>query len=118
MSAVADMSAALAAALGTVAGLSVYTDPGVSADPPAVLIGPPSLTWDGYVSAPTDARYELILMVAADERANERLWDLLPQVAAAVDTVQDAVVRSAEPGAWTTGTTELPCYRITVETSL
>lgn len=118
MSAVAEVSGALAAALRTVDGLRVYTDPGAVIDPPGALVGPPQLTWGGYVAAPTEARFVVVLMVAADERALERLWDLVPLVAAAVDTVPDAVVRQANPGVWLTGGIELPCYEIQIEASL
>lgn len=119
MSAVAETSQALAAALRTVPKLRVYTDPGAVIDPPGVLVGPPRLTWGGYVGDPTDALFVVTLAVPADDRALERLWDLVPQVAEAIDTVPDAVVRSAEPGMWTTGNgTDLPCYLINVECSL
>lgn len=118
MSAIAKASQALAAALRTVPELRVYTDPGASIDPPAALVGPPQLTWEAYDVAPTGARFVVVLMAAADERALECLWDFVPLVAAAIEAVPDTVVRQANPGVWLTGGTELPCYEIQVEASL
>ncbi|GEL17687.1 hypothetical protein [Pseudonocardia asaccharolytica] len=118
MGAVADAAAELASALGTVPGVRVYTDLGAVIDPPGVVLGPPALTWGGPCADPVSARWLVAVVVAADERALPRLWDLAPLVAAAVDTVPDAVVIRADPGVWSTGTTELPCYELQIETSL
>ena len=62
-------------------------------DPPAAVLGPPTLTWDTFMSAPTNATFTLALAAPADDRALGRLFDLLPAVTVAVDTVTDAVVR-------------------------
>lgn len=110
---------AIVEALDTVDGVRSYTDLGAVVDPPATLLGPPALTWAGVGSAPSEARFLVVVVVQADDRAMPRLWDLVPRVVEALeDNVQDAVVVSASPGVWTGGGTELPCYEITVEISL
>lgn len=118
MGVVADAAAELAGALAGVAGVRLYTDLGASIDPPGVVLGPPALTWGGPCVEPVSARFLVAVVVAADERALPRLWDLAPLVAAAVDTVPDAVVVRADPGVWSTGTIELPCYELQIEMSL
>jgi hypothetical protein len=110
---------ALEGALATVPGLRVYTDPAAVVDPPAAVIGPPQLTWEAYSSDPTSARFVVFVVVAQDERSMPRLWELVPQVVATVETLVDAVIRSpVNPGAWTSGGTALPCYQIPIEVSL
>lgn len=116
MSVVADAADALLAALRTAAGVRVYDDPGALVDPPAVVLTPPRLTWSGYRSDPTDATFVAVAVVAADERASARLWDLVPLVAAAADELPDAAVKSAQPGTW--GSSELPAYLIEIEVAL
>lgn len=115
----AELAGELKAAVETVPDVRAYLDPGASIAPPGVVIGPPQLTFEGYSGDPTEATFVLAVCVAASDRAMARLWDLVPLVAAAVHThTEDAVVRRAQPGAWTAGGTELPCYELTVETNL
>jgi hypothetical protein len=109
---------ALAEALRTVEGLRVHTDPGALLDPPAAVVGPPALAWEGYDAAPTSARFVVVVVVAMDERALPRLWDLVPLVAAAVDTVPDAVLRTADPGVWSANGADLPSYELLIEVAL
>lgn len=118
MSAVAEMAEALRAALRGVEGVRHLTDAGESSDPPATTLGPPSLTWSGDLAEPREATFPVALVVPADERAFDRLWTLLPLVAAALDGVPDVVVRRAEPGTYPAGGVELPAYLIEVETAL
>lgn len=115
MSAVADLAAALKAACLTVSEIRVYEDLGGAVDPPAVVIGPPTLGWDTTSAEPSSARFSLYLVAAATDRALERLWALLPLVAAAVDAVPGAVVKTASPGFYQAGGVELPSYTVTVE---
>lgn len=110
---------ALAALLSGIEGVRIERRPGGSPAPPAIYVPPGSMTWDGYVTAPTEASFELVLAVAADERALEALYDLLPQVTETIDgSSVDAVVKSAEPGVWRVGAVELPAYFITVEAAI
>lgn len=109
---------ALTTAVDGVEGLRVYTDPGAILDPPAAIVGPPALTFGGPTSDPVDARFVVVVCVAFDDRAMTRLFELLPEVTAAVESETDAVVTGAMPGTWQTNQTALPCYEITVEMSL
>lgn len=113
------IAADLAALLGAIEGLRVEQRPGKAPAPPVVYIPPAAFAWEGYVLAPTEATFELVLAVAADERAVEALYDLLPQVTESIDgSAVDAVVKSADPGVWRVGSVELPAYFITVEAAI
>lgn len=112
-----DAAEALAGALRAVPGLRVYTDLGATIDPPGAIVGPPILTWD-VPGDPTNARFLIYVVAAADEYAVEKLWDLVPQVAGALDLVTDAAVTRADPGLYPSGGVELPCYEITCEVAL
>lgn len=114
--AVADAAASLILALRGVDGVRIYDDPAATIDPPGIVLAPPTLTWDGYRTEPTDATFVVAVVVRPDARAMERLWDLVPLVAAAVDGVPDAAVRRAEPGTWTAN--DLPAYLIEIEVAL
>ncbi|NIH81691.1 hypothetical protein [Amycolatopsis viridis] len=117
MRTVSEAAQQIETALKTVDKLRVYPL-GDDIDPPGLLIGAPQLTWDGYGSAPTTATFPVFLIVAMDERALELLWQLVTPVTAALDTVQDAVVQSADPGTFPAGSQNLPCYSFSVEVSL
>lgn len=114
----AQARAGLLAALGTVDELRVESDVGAQLDPPAAMVGPPALTFGGPTSDPAGATFVVIVAVAADDRAVDRLFALLPEVTAAIESQTDAVVTGADPGAWQNGSTALPCYEISVEMSL
>jgi len=94
--------------------------PGAQAEPPMVYIGPPSLTWEDYGLGATSAAYEVVLAVPADERAVDRLFELLDPITNAIDEGEDAgaVVVSAEPGVWQAGNTNLPAYFIRAEAAV
>jgi hypothetical protein len=116
VSAVADAVAALAAALAAaegLAGLRVYTDPSETVDPPAVVVGPPSLTWEGYGPAAA-ATFPVFVVVALDERALQRLWELVPAAQAALEETE-ATARSATPIVFNSGGQDLPAYEITTD---
>lgn len=119
MRTIAETGDALVAALLTVPDLragfvSQLTDPA----PPAALVSPPVLVWTGYRDGPTSATFEVAVCVAFDDRAMERLYELVPLVAAALEEVSDASVTEARPGTFRVGSADLPCYSISVETSL
>lgn len=118
MSAVKDAVAALNTALKGVEQVRLHADPGAAINPPATVVGPPSLTWDALAVWPTAARFLVYVVVAADQRALERLWDLVPVVAEAIDGLEDAVVVRADPGTYQTSGGELPCYQIQVDYAL
>lgn len=120
MIAIATAAAELVTALKTVEGLRVYSDQGADLDPPCALLGPPQLDWTRYNdSGPSSATFIVLVAVKADDRAVERLWDLVPAVAKAVETLPGAAVRQAFPVSLATGqTTQLPAYQLQVEVSL
>lgn len=118
MSAVSDVALALKAALETVPGVRVYTDLHTPVDPPGIVLGPPSLTWSAHCNGPTSGRFLAYVVVTADDRALTALWDLVPLVADAVETVEDAVVMRADPANFSGGSSDLPSYMIEIEVSL
>lgn len=110
----------LLAALKTVPGATATADPGATlANLPALVIGPPRLTWesDGRFG-PTAARYLVWAVVDADERAIERLWSLVVDTAEAIDSRSDGVVVQADPAVFPSGTAQLPAYEIQIEVPL
>lgn len=118
MSAVKIAAEALQTAAKGVAGVRVHTDLGAAVDPPATIVGPPALTWEGACVEPTEAQFPVWVVEAADERAMERLWERVPLVSEALDGAEDATVRRADPGTYPTGGVELPAYVITVDVAL
>jgi hypothetical protein len=120
MTTVAEAAADLIAALKTVDKLRVISDGTAALDPPCALLGPPQLDWTAYNGpGPGQATFVVLIAVPADDRATERLWDLVVTVAAAVESVVDAVVRSAFPISVTVGqSADLPAYQLQVEMSL
>lgn len=117
-SVVRDAALALQAALSG-AGYQGYHDPAKTVDPPAALVGPPELEWESHGTLePTLARFPVIVMVASDEYAVERLWEIPGAVALAVNELADAVVLAATPALYTAGGAELPSYELIVEIGL
>ena len=115
MSAVAEARDALSAALSAVPGLRVYTDPGKTIQPPAAVVSLPDLQFEGYCVEPTGATFDIAVVVKLDERAIERLQELVLQVTEALSEVPKAVVRAARTGTWND---QLPAYLIETEVSL
>lgn len=118
MSVIADAVAALEAAAKTVAGVEASTDLGANLNPPTVMIGPPQLTWDGYQVEPTEATFSVFVIVEFGEYAIEKLYKLVPQVAAALDANTDGSVISAAPAVFQSGGHDYPAYEISVEVPL
>jgi len=120
MSGVTTAADELEAAVGRVEGVRLYRDPaGAVASPPAVMVGPPRLTWESVCSEPTEATFVVYVLAAMNERAVAQLWELVPAVAAAIDEhVRAASVIEANPGVFNAGGRELPSYEITVEVAL
>lgn len=107
--------AALKAALGAVDEIRVYTDPGAKIDPPAAVVSLPDLRWENYQAPPTAAVFSIALIVKANDHAVDELARLVPEVAAAIETVDNAAVLTARVGAWRD---QLPAYLIEVEYAL
>lgn len=119
MSAVANAANALEDALNTAAGIRVYRDPGATVDPPGVVMGAPTLHWDLLDAAPNRATFQLYVISTENDRALERLWDLVPAVVAAASTYDRAAVGdTATSGSFNSGGVDLPAYTISVDVAL
>lgn len=119
MSAIRAAGDALEDVLKTVDGVRPYRDPGANIQPPGVLIGAPLLHWDLLDTAPSRATFRLYVLSREDDRALERIVDLVPLVAGAVATYDRATVLSpAAPGEWNAGGTALPAYVLNVDVVL
>lgn len=120
--AAAELAQAIRAKLGQV--FLVTTDPGGMTNPPAVVVGPPLLTWEAFGSLrgnspPTSATFTVFVVEQMDEYAVSNLWSHALQVTQVIeDDVLSAVVTTAAPGLFAANGQELPCYSITVEMSL
>lgn len=119
---VKDAATAVRTALETVPGLRVYTDLAATVDPPSVVVGPPALTWAGYDANPRLARFVVYVVTDDKDRAVEQLWELVPQVVAALEASPDADISlrpgedQATPTVWPNG--DLPAYEIITEVVL
>lgn len=115
MNAIQEKADALEAALRAVEGVRFYSFFGPKPDPGkegAVVLALPRLTWDTYSDEPTGATFLVAVVVAVDERAGSRLWELTPRVVAAIEAVPGCAVREpVDPGEWV----GLPSYQILVE---
>lgn len=109
---------ALNTALTGLAGIRHYPHLLANVDPPATMVGLPRLEWAVVCSEPTSATFLVYLMVALDDRAVDRLQDMLPVVVEAIESVPDAVVTTATPLVSPYGAPDLPAYEITVEVAL
>lgn len=114
---VKEATATLEAALKGVGGLR-YFPLGANVDPPGLVLGPPMLERRANCFEWTDATFSVFIVVGMDDRALERLQQFVTPVADALDAITDAVVRTATPGVYNSGSQDLPCYTLNVEVSL
>lgn len=112
----ADAFRELQAVLKAVPGVRVTADMAAKLDPPFLVVSPPKLTYDAYRSTPTEATFQVPLVVAGDERAAERLLDLLPAVEQVIYDSESAVLTDAVAGSW--GNPSLPCFLLTIEVAV
>ena len=109
---------ALNTALTGLDGIRNYTNLGATVDPPATIVSLPRLAWQATCSEPTSATFLVYLIVALNDRAVDRLQDMLPAVVEAIESYPDAVVTTATPLASPFGGPDLPAYEFTVEVAL
>jgi hypothetical protein len=97
--------------------LKVYDDPAAAVNPPCAIVGLPELQLDGSSFLPTGARYPVAVMVPNNKASANKLLDLVPLVAQAVqELVPDAVIPGdIFPAIIEIGGTQLPGYMILVE---
>jgi hypothetical protein len=113
---IVDTSNAIADALRTVEGLSVYTELDANPNLPAVFVGPPELTWTAYNSARADQLvFRLYLVVASNGYAVAALEPLLDAISDALASQTDSALTQAVPSNWPAGTANLPAYLLTLE---
>lgn len=118
MSATSATAKRLRAALRTVPGVRFYDDYSASVAPPALLLGPPSLTWGAACKQPTEGTFLAYLVVKSDNRAVERLWDLIESVTEVIENTDFASVTEANPLSFAVGGTDLAAYEITINAAL
>jgi hypothetical protein len=109
-----DAQAVIEAAAQTVEAVRVFPL-GATLTPPAVVVGPPRLEWATSCPGPTTAFFTVFVVAALDDRALELLYELAPQVGAAIEAESAGVVLRADPGTYNAGTGDLPAYALTVE---
>lgn len=114
-----DVAAAAVKAAQPGSGLQVLAELGEVVDPPAVVLLPPTLTWEGPGPAPRTGVWTVALVVAAGKGdAAAELLALLPAVVTAIEETVECVLQTAEPDIFRTGSTELPAYFLRVEVAL
>lgn len=101
-------------ALATVDGVRPYRGTGVRLDPPASVVGPPRLTRNTMSVDPTEAVFQVAVVVAWSEYTLAELLRLEPLVSAAVHEHTQASVGDSTPGTWNAGGVDLPAYLIEV----
>lgn len=113
---VADLTEQLSAT-----SIKLADDMGASIEGGQAVLGPPTFLFEGMCDgdAPTGISYTVFLTEAVGERAIERLLARLPELIEALvlmnlDTVIEAPI---VPGAFPTGSSELPSYAINAETT-
>lgn len=112
----ADLTSALKAALPNQYRVVQF---GREPQPPSFAIAPPTLRWESTCPGdPTSATFAVCVVERQDERAFERLRQVIPTVALAIDNVREASVINAAPTTYPGSAVELPCYVFTVEVSL
>lgn len=102
------------------APLRVVDDLAANVDRGAVVVGPPTFLWEGLCSPdePTGATFEIYLVEDLGERAVDRLLVNLPALLVAVGQIgNETSVTGCVPGAFPSGTSDLPCYQVTAETT-
>lgn len=85
---------------------------GMRIDPPATVVNPPKLLRQLLGPDPTEAEFQVAVVVAQTEHAMAELLRLEPLVAAALHSLRRAAVGVSEPGTWPAGDVKLPAYLI------
>jgi hypothetical protein len=118
LSPVAAASQRLADAVSIVPDLRVVTSVAQSVSPPAVVIGPPRLSWFGYGipgGQPTSGQWNVYLVVSLNAYAIDVLLELVASIASAIERYTKGVVVGSGPGVYPSPNGALPAYVITVQ---
>jgi hypothetical protein len=101
--------------------LRVESDPSATVGRRSVVVGPPAFIWSGAMCDPNEPdalTFEVYLIESLGERAIERLHAELPALIAAVQGIEGCLITACVPGAFPSGSSDLPCYQITVSQDL
>lgn len=107
----------IADALAIISGMRIVTTVAMPVTPPAVVIGPPRLSWTGYGQSgqPVTAQWNVYLVVSMTQYAIEALLETVASVCAAIERFTPGVVMGAGPGLYPSAGVQLPCYTIIVQ---
>ena len=106
---------ALFAALKSVDGVPTFRGVGVLLSPPATAVGPPRIVRGAYGPDPTEATFQVGIVVARTPAAMDELLRWEPLVVAALFDLTEASVGASVPGTWPSGGVDLPAYLIDVD---
>lgn len=109
----------LVAALKAIPGLRASVIDGVAINPPHAVVGPPTVTYEGFCGGDilSTLTFHINLVAKSDALSTERLYTFLPLIAAAVNGVKGAVVIQATPGTYGGTGDGFPAYNIELEMS-
>jgi hypothetical protein len=101
--------------------LRVESDPSAQVGRRSVVVGPPAFLWSGAMCTPNDpdaTTFEVYLIEALDEQAISRLHAELPALLEAIGSIEGCLITACVPGAFPSGSSDLPCYQISVSQDL
>lgn len=119
----ADMVAALEAIAATMSderAFRVATEPTETVDPPCVVLFPLTFAWQaGPPGPPVSASGTATVCVQGGTgTVSADLYTVLPVVTEAIESVDNVIMISAEPGSYRAGEAELPAYILRYEVAL
>jgi hypothetical protein len=93
----------------------VYSTSDVSVDTPAIVIGPPGLTYtvQGYV--PTTVTFVVSIVRSESDTLLSDLLDDIETAGEAIEDLTEGSVMQALPGVYKANNGDFPCYQLTVE---
>lgn len=110
-----EMAEGLAEACATVTDIVAYSELGEDIDPPAAIVGPPLLRFDGYNVGPSEVEFTIYVVVGSRVKALSALGKLVTAVQEAVhEHVVWATVEDANPTTFPVGNQLMPAYEIRV----
>jgi hypothetical protein len=114
-----DTTNAIADALRTIEGLSVYAEPDANPNLPAVFLEPPELGWTVMNSPrPDTATWQLLLVVPGNGYALAALEPLIEQVTDVLGANSRFAFTAGSPVSYRITGAALPAYSLTLEGGL
>lgn len=110
----------LADAIATVPNLRVILAVATPISPPAVVLGPPRLTWLGYnqnnfSGDPVTAQWSVYFVVGMNQYAVDELLSTVGSITLAIERLTPGVVMGSGPGVYPSPSGPLPAYTILVQ---